>query len=135
MPRSFAQHALDVAVSPDEVADAAEALGEAHQLIGDGSPTLARPRRRSMRSSKLERLIRCPRRTCARGLTETPVRWVGSLREPADMQVVWDYVERGLSLAGDGDSEDAGATAVGARLLGVGSHVAVRRAHAVARRT
>ena len=39
--RSFAQHALELAVSPDEVADAAAALGGAHRLIGDGSPAVA----------------------------------------------------------------------------------------------
>ncbi len=50
--RSFAQHALDLAVSPDEVADAAEALGEAHQLIGDGSPTHGRVPRRGRRAHR-----------------------------------------------------------------------------------
>ena len=103
--RSFAQHALDLAVSPDEVADAAEALGEAHQLMGDGSPAMAafRVAADALIGAGAPDPIRAAY-LCAR-VTETPIRWVGSLREPADQEVAWDYVERGLDLAGDGDGE------------------------------
>ncbi|MEP6660262.1 MAG: AAA family ATPase, partial [Acidimicrobiales bacterium] len=103
--RSFAQHALELAVSPDEVADAAVALGEAHQLMGDGSPAVAAFRVAA--DALIDAGAPDPLRAaslCGR-LTETQVRFVGSLREPVDQATVWSYVERGLTLAGEGDSE------------------------------
>ena len=95
--RSFAQHALDLAVSPDERADAAAALGEAHQLMGDGSPALAAFPRRGRCAHRCGSTRSDPRRVPVPRLTEIPVRWVGSLREPADHAGgLWDYIERGL---------------------------------------
>ena len=38
--RMYAERALSLAVTLDEVADTATALGEAHKLIGEGSPSL-----------------------------------------------------------------------------------------------
>ncbi len=103
--RSFAQHALDLAVSPDEVADAANARGAAHQLMGDGSPALAafRVAADALIAAGAPDADRAAY-LCAR-VTEISIRWVGSLREPVDQRVVWDYIERGLTLAGDRDSE------------------------------
>jgi hypothetical protein len=101
----FAQRALDLAVSAEEVGDACLALGEAHNLIGDGSPALTAFRRGA--DALLEAGNGDPLRTahlCA-GLCELVARWPGSLTEPYDMTGLRSFLDRGLALAGEGDSE------------------------------
>jgi class 3 adenylate cyclase/tetratricopeptide (TPR) repeat protein len=103
--RTFAQRALDLAASPDEVADAALALGEACNLIGEGSPALAAFRIGA--DALLDAGATDPLRAalfCAR-VCELVARWPGSLREPFERAEIRPYLERGLVLAGDGDSE------------------------------
>jgi class 3 adenylate cyclase/tetratricopeptide (TPR) repeat protein len=103
--RTFAQRALDLAASPDEVADAALAVGEACNLIGEGSPALAAFRVGA--DALLDAGAPDPMRAayfCAR-VCELVARWPGSLREPFERAEIQPYLDRGLVLAGDGDSE------------------------------
>jgi hypothetical protein len=103
--RLFAQRALSLAVSADEVGEACLALGEAHNLIGDGSPALTAFRRGA--EALLEAGTGDPLRTaylCAR-ICELVARWPGSLTEPYDMTGLRAFLDRGLALAGEGDSE------------------------------
>jgi class 3 adenylate cyclase/tetratricopeptide (TPR) repeat protein len=113
--RTFAQRALDLAVSVEEVADAATALGEAYNLMGNGSPAMAAFRVGA--DALLADEVRDPTRAaylCAR-VSEFVARWSGSLREPFDLAEIRRYLDTGLELAGDGDSEAR------ARLLAVRS--------------
>jgi tetratricopeptide (TPR) repeat protein len=113
--RAFAQRALELAVTPDEVADAAEALGGAHSLMGDGSPAMAAYRIGA--DALIDAGAPDPDRAayfCAQ-VSEFVARWPGSLREPFDATEIRRYLDRGIQLAGDGDSE------IRARLLVVRS--------------
>jgi hypothetical protein len=112
---SFGRQALELAASADEVADAAEEMGHAHRQRGEGSPAMAAYRRGA--DALLEAEGSDPIRTahlCAL-VAESVARWAGMLGEPFDAVEILRYLDRGLELAGDGDSEAK------ARLLAVRS--------------
>src|SRR5262249_56915525 len=98
--RAFAQRALELAVTPDEVADAADALGGAHSLMGDGSPAMAAYRIGA--DALLDAGVPDPERAayfCVQ-VSEFVAPRPGSLREPFDATEIRRYLDRGLELAG-----------------------------------
>ena len=103
--RTFAQQAIDLATSPNEVADAAEALGDAYRLTGNGSPAMAAFRLGAdalLDAGALDRQRAAL--FCAR-VSESVARWPGMLRDPYDPVEIRRYLDQGLALTGDVDSE------------------------------
>ena len=105
--RMYAERALSLAVTLDEVADAATALGEAHKLIGEGSPSLESFLRAAdalfeSGGDNLRTAWICSR------VVELVTRWPGSLTADYDLAHVRTYLDRGLVLAGEADSEARG---------------------------
>jgi class 3 adenylate cyclase len=102
---TFGDQALALAASADEVADAAEEIGHAHRYRGEGSPAMTAYRRGAdaLLAAQGADPIRAAH-LCAL-VAESVARWQGMLSEPYDAVEIRRYLDHGLQLAGDGDSE------------------------------